>query len=52
MNIKARLSKLDRAGSTSDIPVRCDNEADVPATIAAIITGGEVTKADLARCVF
>jgi hypothetical protein len=43
MSIKARLAKLERHGMTGGIPVWCDDEADVPATIQAMLAGGEIT---------
>jgi hypothetical protein len=51
MSIKARLAKLERSGST-DIPVWCDTEAEVPATIEAMLADGEITQSDIGRCVF
>jgi hypothetical protein len=51
MSIKARLAKLERQGSTGDIPVWCDTEADVPATIRGMVADGELSQADIGRCV-
>jgi hypothetical protein len=52
MSIKARLAKLEHHGMTGGIPVWCDDEADVPATIQAMLAGGEITQSDVSRCVF
>jgi hypothetical protein len=51
MSISTRLAKLERQGSTGDIPVWCDTEADVPATIKGMLADGELTQADVGRCV-
>ena len=52
MSIRARLAKLERHGITGDIPVWCDTERDVPATIQAMLAEGKITESDLSRCVF
>jgi hypothetical protein len=52
MRISARLAKLERHGSTGDIPVWCDDEADVPATIQAMLAEGEIAERDISRCVY
>jgi hypothetical protein len=52
MSIKARLAKLERSGSTADIPVWCETEEEVPATIKAMLADGEITQAQIGRCVF
>jgi hypothetical protein len=54
MNIKARLAKLERDFQIGDMPVFvwCDSEADIPATIKAMIAAGEITEADASRYVF
>jgi hypothetical protein len=52
MSIKARLAKLERGGSTGDIPVWCDSEAEVPATIEAMLADGEINQGQINRCVF
>jgi hypothetical protein len=52
MSIKARLAKLERHGAANDIPVLCDDEADVPLTIQAMLAGGEITQSDVSRSVF
>jgi hypothetical protein len=52
MSIKARLAKLERSGSTADIPVWCDSEAEVPATIKAMLADGEIIQGQIGRCVF
>jgi hypothetical protein len=52
MSINTRLTKLERSSATSDIAVWCDTGAEVPATIKAMQADGEITKADIGRCVF
>jgi hypothetical protein len=47
-----RIAKLERQGLTGDIPVWCDTEAEVPATIQAMLAEGEIAERDLGRCVF
>jgi hypothetical protein len=47
-----RLAKLERHGSTGDIPVWCDAEVEVPATIQAMLAEGEIAESDINRCVF
>jgi hypothetical protein len=52
MSISTKLAKLERQGSKGDIPVWCDEEADVPATIKGY--AGRMVKlsqADVGRCV-
>jgi hypothetical protein len=52
MSIKARLAKLERGGSTVDIPVWCETEAEVPVTIKAMLAEGEISQGEVGRCVF
>ena len=52
MSVKARLAKLERTGSTADIPVWCETEAEVPATIKAMLADGEINQGQISRCVF
>jgi hypothetical protein len=52
MSIKARLAKLERGCPIGDIPVWCDSEAEVPATIKAMLADGEITPGEVDRCVF
>jgi hypothetical protein len=52
MSIKARLAKLERSGSSADIPVWCETEADVPITIEAMLADGEISQGEVRRCVF
>jgi hypothetical protein len=52
MSIKARLARLERGGSTADIPVWCETEDEVPATIEAMLADGEINQAQVSRCVF
>jgi hypothetical protein len=39
MSISTRLAKLERNGPIGDIPVWCGTEAEVPATIKAMLAG-------------
>lgn len=52
MSIEARLAKLERGGSTADIPVWCETEAEVPDTIDAMLADGEIAQGEVGRCVF
>jgi hypothetical protein len=52
MSIEARLAKLERTGSTADIPVWCETEAEVPATIKAMLADREISQGEIGRCVF
>jgi hypothetical protein len=52
MSIRARLAKLERHGITGDIPVWCDTEMDVPATIQAMLADGEIIQDQIGRCGF
>jgi hypothetical protein len=52
MSIKARLAKLERGGSPADIPVWCETEAEVPATIKAMLAEGEISQDEVRHCVF
>jgi hypothetical protein len=52
MSIKARLAKLERSGPATDIPVWCETEAEVPATIKAMLADGEISQGEVRRCVF
>jgi hypothetical protein len=51
-NIRTRLARLERSASAGDIPVWCDLREEVPATIDAMIAGGEILPDDRGRCVF
>lgn len=50
--LSRRVAKLEslRVGSGA-IPVWCDDPADMAATIAGMIEAGEITQADICRCV-
>lgn len=37
MSIATRITKLEARGGPGEIPIWCDDEADVPATINAMI---------------
>ena len=37
------MAKLERRGVCADILVWCDAEADIPATVKAMIAAGEIT---------
>jgi hypothetical protein len=37
---------------SADILVWCDAEADISATVKAMIAAGEITEADASRCLF
>jgi hypothetical protein len=49
--IDRRLKKLE-ATTTDEIPVYCDDEADVAATISKMIASGEISETDRPRCVY
>jgi hypothetical protein len=51
MSIAARIMKLEARSSTGEIPIWCDDEADMPATIDKMIADGELQEADRPRCV-
>lgn len=50
--LSRRIAKLEslRVGSGA-IPVWCDDPADMASTIADMIEAGEITQADICRCV-
>jgi hypothetical protein len=52
MSISTRLAKLERHGAAGDIPVWCDDEADVPATIQAMLAEEEIAEREMSRCVY
>jgi hypothetical protein len=52
MSIKATLAKLERGGPISDIPVWCDTEAEVQATIEAMLADGAIIQGQIGRCAF
>jgi hypothetical protein len=49
--IEQRLRRLEAAGNRDQIAVWCEDEADVAATIEAMIAEGEIREADRHRCV-
>jgi hypothetical protein len=51
--INLRLKKLEaqRKAKTGQIPVWCDDEADVSVTISEMIALGEISEADRPRCI-
>lgn len=50
--LSRRVAKLESLQNGSGaIPVWCDDPADLAATIAAMIEAGEITQADVGRCV-
>jgi hypothetical protein len=51
MSIATRIMKLEVRGGSGQIPIWCDDDADVPATIDAMIAEGELQKADRQRCI-
>jgi hypothetical protein len=51
MSIATRIMKLEARGGSGQIPIWCDNEAGIPATIDAMIAEGELQEADRQRCV-
>ena len=51
MSIATRITKLEVRGGSGEIPIWCDDETDVPATIDAMIADGELQEADRPRCV-
>lgn len=48
---EARIRKLEARRGSGEIPIWCDDEADVPATIDVMIADGELQEADRRRCV-
>jgi hypothetical protein len=51
MSIATRIMKLEARGWSGEIPVWCDDEADMAATIDAMIAEGELQESDRPRCV-
>src|SRR5882672_9717431 len=51
-NILTRLERLERGASAGDIPMWCDLPEEVPATIDAMIAGGEILPDDRGRLRF
>lgn len=51
MSIATRIMKLEARGGSGEIPIWCDDEADMPATIDAMIADGELQESDRPRCV-
>ena len=49
--IEKRLSRLE-GDNSEDIPVFCEHESDVEATVDAMIAAGEIVENDRSRCVF
>ena len=49
--INLRLTKLEAQASTDEIPVWCDDEAAVAATISDMIASGEISESDRPRCI-
>jgi hypothetical protein len=52
MSISTRLAKLERHGITGDIPVWCEEEDQVEATIDDMIKCNEIRASDRGRCVY
>ena len=52
MNLRSRVTKLEMQSSGGSIPVWCNDAADVPATIDAMIADGEIREVDRGRCVY
>ena len=50
--MKRRLAKLEARTEGDQIPVYCEEESDVPATIDQMIAAGELTEADRGFCVY
>jgi len=50
--IKKRLTKLEARRNGDQIPIYCEEESEVPATIDQMIAAGELTEADRAFCVY
>jgi hypothetical protein len=44
--------KLEARSGSGEIPIWCDDEADMAATINAMIAKGELQEADRPRCVY
>lgn len=51
MSIATRIMKLEARGGSGQIPIWCDVETDVLATIDAMIAEGELQETDRPRCV-
>lgn len=51
MSIATRIIKLEARCGSGQIPIWCDNETDVPASIDAMIAEGELQEVDRPRCV-
>jgi hypothetical protein len=49
MSIATRITKLEGRSGTGQIPIWCDDETHVPATIDAMIADGELQEADRPR---
>ena len=47
-----RLAKLETQTRGDQIPIICEDESDVAATIDAMIAAGELTEADRILCVY
>jgi hypothetical protein len=47
-----RLEKLEAGTGGDQIPIWCEDESEVPATIDRMIAAGELTEADRALCVY
>ena len=50
--IKKRLTKLEARREGDQIPIYCEEESEVPATIDQMIAAGELTEADRVFCVY
>jgi hypothetical protein len=50
--IKKRLTKLEARRNGDQIPIYCEEESEVPATIDQMIAAGELTEADRVFCVY
>jgi hypothetical protein len=50
--IEKRLAKLEASREGDQIPVWCEDESEVPATIERMIAAGELTEADRVLCVY
>jgi hypothetical protein len=47
-----RIAKLEARRQGDQIPVFCEDESEVPATIEQMIAAGELTEADRVLCVY
>jgi hypothetical protein len=50
--IERRLAKIEGQAEGDPIPIFCEDEREVPATIDQMIAAGELTEADRVLCVY